>query len=63
MTENSLMSDPLSDSSSSVATAPLLKVDNLRVEFRTGDGVVNAVDLGVMKNAFFQSPGPSGLNP
>ena len=28
-----------------------------------GDGVVNAIDLGIIKAGFFQPPGPSGLVP
>jgi hypothetical protein len=27
----------------------------------SGDGVVNFIDLGVMRSLFFQPPGPSGV--
>jgi hypothetical protein len=26
-----------------------------------GDGVVNATDLGIMRQRFFSAPGPSGI--
>ena len=28
-----------------------------------GDGVVNFVDLSILKQRFFKPPGPSGLHP
>jgi len=28
-----------------------------------GDGVVNFIDLGILRGQFFSSPGPSGLVP